>query len=80
LTGEEKLQFVQAQCEAMWEQRIELPFDCPYCYRTVPAGEEACCRHLALAVKAVIERMQAVDRGIAEMERREIRNELMRLN
>jgi len=71
MTGEEKLAYIQQQCDAMWEQKRELPVNCPYCGCTVIPGEYVCCALLDKAIRAIIARARAVEEGMRSYERRE---------
>jgi hypothetical protein len=77
LTGEQKIQFIQSQCDAMWEARREIPLDCPYCLKTVQVGDPPCCVLLDKAIRAIIERANVVDDGMRCYERREFGRAIM---
>lgn len=77
MTGEEKLADLQRQCDMIWEQQRQLPINCPYCYHTVQPGEGPCCHLLDKAIRAIIERAQAVDEGMKKYESRQFGREIM---
>lgn len=65
MTPDEKIQFIQKQCDAIWDAHKELPIDCPYCYRSVQPGEGPCCELMDKAIRAIVERARAVEEGMA---------------
>jgi hypothetical protein len=79
-TPEEKIQFLQRQCEVMWEKHEEMAVDCPYCYRRVQIGEGPCCELMQLAIAAILERARAVDEAMKCHERREFGRMIMGKN
>ena len=76
-TSEEKIEYVQSQCEQIWQANRELPIDCPYCYSRVEPGEGVCCQMLDKAIRAIIERAQSVDEGLRKYEQREFGRQIM---
>ena len=46
MTGEQKIQFIRDQCNAIWESRQEVAVDCPYCLHSVKPGEGPCCVYM----------------------------------
>lgn len=76
-TPEEKIEFLQRQCEVMWEKHLEMPIDCPFCYKVVQPGEGPCCQLMHLAIQAIIERAVAVDEAMQTYERREFGKMIM---
>ena len=60
MTSEEKIANVNAQLDAIIEERTNV-LHCPYCETNNQQGEELCCMTLAKAIEAILDRKHVHD-------------------
>ena len=80
MTGEQKIQFIRDQCNAIWESRQEVAVDCPYCLRSVKPGEGPCCIYMDKVIRLLLEQEKRITEGMKCYERREFGRMIMDKN